>query len=254
LMRTMVASGEADALVPERVWKELERALGEPRPDVFVQVLRDCAALRVLLPEVDALFGVPQPEKHHPEVDAGVHVLMALRCAAGRGASVPVRFAVLVHDLGKAATPPRHWPAHHGHEGAGLAPLEALVERLRVPNEHRELARLVTRFHTHVHRALELRPATVLELLEAADAFRRPERFTALLEACECDARGRLGLEAREYPQRAWLAAARDAAAAATLEPAERAGLPGAAIGAAQRRKRLAALAALKASRAGPAA
>nr|MCU0761331.1 multifunctional CCA addition/repair protein [Steroidobacteraceae bacterium] len=177
LMRGMVASGEADALVPERVWKEMEKALGEPRPEVFVEVLRACGALRVVLPEVDALFGVPQPEKHHPEVDTGVHVLMALRCAAERGAGVPVRFAVLVHDLGKGRTPPRHWPAHHGHEGAGLEPLEALCARLRVPNEPRELARLVMRFHTHVHRAPELRPSTVLELLEAADAFRRPERF-----------------------------------------------------------------------------
>lgn len=242
LMREMVACGEADALVPERVWKEMERALGEPRPEVFVQVLRDCGALRALLPEVDALFGVPQPEQHHPEVDTGVHVLMALRCAADRGASLAVRFALLVHDLGKARTPQEHWPKHHGHEGAGLVPLEALCERLRVPNEPRELARLVTKFHTHVHRALELRPATLLELLEASDAFRRPERFAGLLEACECDARGRLGLEARDYPQRAYLEAARAAAAAAVLDPAERAGLPGAAIGEALRRKRLAAL------------
>lgn len=242
LMRSMVDSGEVDALVPERVWKEMERALGEPRPEVFVQVLRECGALGVLLPEVDVLFGVPQPEKHHPEVDTGVHVLLALRCAADRGASVAVRFAVLVHDVGKGRTPPEHWPKHHGHEGAGLAPLESLCERLRVPNEPRELARLVTKFHTHVHRALELRPTTVLELLEASDAFRRPERFAGLLEACECDARGRLGLEDRDYPQRAYLEAARGAAAAATLDAAERANMPGAAIGAALRQKRLAAL------------
>ncbi|MEZ5486363.1 MAG: multifunctional CCA addition/repair protein [Steroidobacteraceae bacterium] len=253
LMRSMVERGEADALVPERVWKELERALGEPCPDVFVQVLCDCGALRVLLPEVDALFGVPQPAKHHPEIDTGLHVLAALRCAATRGASVPVRFAVLVHDLGKARTPPERWPSHPGHEDAGLEPLQALATRLRVPNDCRELAELVMRYHTHVHRALELRPETLLKLLEATDAFRRPQRFTALLEACECDARGRLGLEARDYPQPAWLEAVRAAAATATLEPAARTGLSGAEIGAALRRQRLAAITALKASRAGPA-
>ena len=254
LMRTMVSAGEADALVAERVWKETERALAEPRPDVFVEVLRACGALRVVLPEVDALFGVPQPEKHHPEVDTGAHVLLALRCAARREAPVAVRFAVLVHDVGKGLTPASRWPAHHGHENAGLAPIEALAARLRVPNEPRELALLVARFHTHVHRAFELRPETVLELLESSDAFRRPERFAQLLEACECDARGRLGFESRPYPQRDYLAAAQAVAAAAQLEAAERAGLPGAQIGAAQRRKRLAALTAFKASRAGPAA
>jgi len=253
LMRAMVASGEADALVAERVWKETERALGEPRPDVFLQVLRDCGALRIVLPEVDALFGVPQVEKWHPEIDTGVHVQMALRLAAERGAALPVRFAVLVHDLGKALTPPALLPKHHGHENAGLAPLERLAARLRVPNECRELAVLATRYHAHVHRALELRAATILELLEACDAFRRPARFAALLEACECDARGRRGLETRAYPQRDYLAAAREAAGAAQLVPEERVGLDGAAIGERQRRKRLAALESFKASRAGPA-
>jgi tRNA nucleotidyltransferase (CCA-adding enzyme) len=246
LMRTMVASGEADALVAERVWKETERALGEPRPDVFVQVLRDCGALRVVLPEVDALFGVPQPEQWHPEVDTALHVQMALRLAADAGAALPVRFALLVHDLGKARTRPADWPQHHGHENAGLAPLEALAQRLRVPNDCRELGVLATRFHTHVHRALELRAGTILDLLETADAFRRPERFEGLLEACEYDARGRLGLEARPYPQRAYLQAARAAAHAAQLEPADRAGLAGPQIGERLRRKRLAALEAFK--------
>ncbi len=246
LMRTMVASGEADALVAERVWKETERALGEPRPDVFVQVLRDCGALRVVLPEVDALFGVPQVEQWHPEVDTGVHVQMALRLAADAGAALPVRFAVLVHDVGKARTRRSEWPKHHGHENAGLAPLEALAQRLRVPNDCRELAMLATRFHTHVHRALELRATTILELLETADAFRRPERFEGLLECCEYDARGRLGLESRPYPQRACLQAARAAAHAAQLDPAERAGLAGPQIGERLRRKRLAALEAFR--------
>ena len=197
LMRGMVASGEVDALVPERVWKEMEKALAEPRPDAFITVLRDCGALARLLPEVDALFGVPQPERWHPEIDTGVHVLMALRIAAERGASAAVAFAVLVHDLGKALTPPQELPQHKGHETAGLPRVRALAERLRVPTEFRDLALLVSRFHTHVHRALELRATTVLELLESADAFRRPERFAAFLEACECDARGRTGLEQR---------------------------------------------------------
>lgn len=250
LMRTMVASGEADALVAERVWKETERALGEPRPDVFLQVLHDCGALRVVLPEVDALFGVPQVEKWHPEIDTGVHIQSALRLAADHGASLPVRFALLVHDLGKARTPPTDWPKHHGHENAGLAPLEALSKRLRVPSDCRELGLLVTRFHTHAHRALELRAGTILELLETADAFRRPERFEALLEACEYDARGRLGLEERPYPQREYLQAARAAANAAQLDAEERAGLAGTAIGERLRRKRLAALEAFKSNRA----
>ncbi len=250
LMRTMVASGEADALVAERVWKETERALGEPRPDTFLQVLRDCGALRVVLPEVDALFGVPQPPQWHPEIDTGVHVQMALRLAAAHDAALPVRFALLVHDLGKARTPPADWPGHRGHENAGLAPLEALARRLRVPNDCRELGLLTTRFHTHVHRAAELRAGTVLELLETVDAFRRPERFEALLEACEYDARGRLGLEDRPYPQRDYLRAAHAAANTAQLEAAERAGLAGAAIGERLRRKRLAALETFKSSRA----
>ncbi len=250
LMRQMVDSGEAAALVAERVWKETERALGEPRPDVFLQVLRDCGALHIVLPEVEALFGVPQPELWHPEIDTGVHLQMALRLAAANDAALPVRFALLVHDLGKARTPPAAWPKHHGHEQAGLAPLEALAQRLRVPNEYRELGVLATRFHTHVHRALELRAGTILELLENCDAFRRPERFDALLETCEYDARGRLGFEQRPYPQREYLRAARAATADVQLQADERAGLTGAAIGEHLRRRRLAALETFKAERA----
>ena len=246
LMRGMVASGEVDALVPERVWKEMEKALGEPRPDAFVTVLRDCGALAKLLPEVDALFGVPQPERWHPEIDTGVHVLMALRIAAARGASAAIAFAVLVHDLGKALTPPQELPQHKGHEDAGLPRVRQLAERLRVPTEFRDLALLVSRFHTHVHRALELRAGTVLELLESADAFRRPERFAAFLEACECDARGRTGLEQRDYPQRARLEAMHAAALAVTLDDAERAQFTGPKFGERLRAKRLAAIAALR--------
>lgn len=246
LMRTMVASGEVDALVPERVWQESERALAEPRPDVFFEVLRECGALAVVFPEIEALFGVPQPPKWHPEIDTGVHTLLVVRCAAQLSASTAVRFAALVHDLGKARTPPERWPSHHGHEEAGVALIEALAARLRAPNEHRELAVLAARHHGLVHRALELRPATVLGLLEKTDAFRRPERFADLLLACEADARGRTGLESRPYPQADYLRRARDAAAAVTLAEPERAGLAGPEIGAAIRARRIAAIESLK--------
>ena len=203
LMRRMVESGEADALVPERVWRELARALDESTPRAAIEVLRETGALRVIVPEIDALFGVPQRPEWHPEVDTGEHTLLALQVAASRGASQAVRFAVLVHDLGKALTPRSEWPKHHAHETLGLPAIEALCARLRVPQEHRELGLLASKFHTHVHRGLELRTSTLLELLEHCDAFRRPARFTEFLEACECDARGRLGFEEKPYPQRA---------------------------------------------------
>jgi tRNA nucleotidyltransferase (CCA-adding enzyme) len=246
LMRRMVEAGEANALVAERVWAETEKALGEPNPEVFITVLRDCGALKVVYPEIDALFGVPQPEKWHPEIDSGVHQLMALREAVKLGGGVAVRFAVLMHDLGKAVTPPELLPAHHGHEDAGVELVERLCARLRVPNHLRELAVIAARYHTHVHRALEMRPDTVLRTLEACDALRRPERFADFLLACEADARGRLGLEQREYPQRAFFAAARERAAAVTLTAGERTGLSGEKIGQELRRRRVAAIEALK--------
>jgi tRNA nucleotidyltransferase (CCA-adding enzyme) len=246
LMTRMTASGEVDALVPERVWQETERALGEARPDVYFETLRSCGALRIIFPEVDALFGVPQPPKWHPEIDTGVHVMLALRYSASVGASTAVRYAALTHDLGKALTPKAILPSHRGHEEAGVALVEALSERLKVPNGFRELAVLTCRHHALVHKAEELRAATLLTLLENVDAFRRPERFTELLLACECDARGRTGLETRAYPQVAYLTAARDAAAAATLTEDERAGLTGKAIGEKIREKRLAAVTALR--------
>jgi tRNA nucleotidyltransferase (CCA-adding enzyme) len=246
LMKRMVADGEAAALVAERVWAETEKALGEQRPDVFIQVLRDCGALAVVYPEIDALFGVPQPAKWHPEIDTGIHQLLALREAVRLGGGVAVRFAVLMHDLGKALTPAETLPAHHGHEDTGVAPVETLCERLRVPNHLRELAIITTRFHTHVHRALEMRPDTVVKTLESCDALRRPERFADFLLACEADARGRTGLENREYPQRNYLARARDAAAAVVLKSEERAGLTGEQIGQELRKRRVAAVAKLK--------
>ena len=248
LMRQMVSDGEANALVAERVWTETEKALGEPCPDVFISVLRDCGALKVIYPEVDALFGVPQPEKWHPEIDTGIHQLMALREAVKLGGGVAVRFAVLMHDLGKGATPADKLPSHHGHEDAGAALVEQLAARLRVPNHLRELAVMTARYHTHVHRAFELRVDTVLKTLEGCDALRRPERFEDFLMACEADARGRAGLETRDYPQRNFFAAARVAAAAVVLTPEERKGLSGEQIGQELRKRRLAAIETLKAA------
>jgi tRNA nucleotidyltransferase (CCA-adding enzyme) len=251
LMRKMVAAGEVDALVPERVWQETERALGEQRPDVFFEVLRDCGALKAIFPEVDALFGVPQPPQWHPEIDTGVHVLLCLKRAAELGASATVRFAVLTHDLGKGTTPRDQWPKHIMHESRSLPLVDALCSRLRVPASHRELAHMTAKQHTNVHRALQLRTATVLALLEDCDAFRRPERFTGMLLACQCDAQGRTGLEHQPYPQRDYLDAMRAVAASVQLDDAERAGLNGPAIAAALKRKRLAALSAARGDAAG---
>jgi tRNA nucleotidyltransferase (CCA-adding enzyme) len=255
LMRRITAAGEARTLVPERVWQETERALGESRPEVFFETLRACGALQVIFPEVDALFGVPQPPKWHPEIDTGVHVMLALRYAADHGAPGTVRFAVLTHDLGKAQTPKAAWPSHHGHEEFGVPLIGDLCDRLRVPNGHRELALMTARHHTLVHRALELKATTVMTLFETCDALRRPERFAEMLAACEADARGRTGREHEPYPQADYLRALLAAAAAVTLSAQEREGLPGPMIGEELRRRRLAAVSALKAgSAAGPAA
>jgi tRNA nucleotidyltransferase (CCA-adding enzyme) len=251
LMKHMVASGEVDALVPERVWQETERALGESRPDAFFQTLRDCGALAVIFPEIDALYGVPQPPKWHPEVDTGVHVMLVVRYAAKIGAPTSVRFAALTHDLGKALTPQEILPSHRGHEEAGVPLVEALSERLRVPNGFRELAVLAARHHAVVHRAAELRPETMLKLFEKTDAFRRPERFNELLLVCESDARGRTGLENNPYPQAAYLRRARDAAAVIQLSEEDRVGLKGAEIGEKIRALRLAAVTQVKTEFAG---
>jgi len=248
LMRKMTESGEVDALVPERVWQETERALGESRPDVFFETLRSCGALQKIYPEVAALYGIPQPPRWHPEVDTGVHVMLVVRYAASIGAPVTVRFAALTHDLGKALSPPDQWPSHRGHEEAGVPLIEDLCDRLKVPNEYRELAILAARYHATVHRAAELRPATLLKLLETTDAFRRGERFNELLLACECDARGRTGLETQPYPQREYLTRARDAALAMTLTEEEREELKGPFLGERLREKRLAAVTAVKES------
>ena len=242
MMRSMVAAGEVDALVPERIWRELERSLGEPQPRAAIELLRACGALRSIMPELDALFGVPQRPEWHPEIDTGEHILLTLQVAVMRGASTPIRFALLMHDLGKALTPQDQWPRHHGHEQLGVSAIENLCARLRVPSEFRELAVLASRYHTYVHRGLELRATTILELLEHSDAFRRPERFADFLEVCECDARGRLGLQDQPYPQRARIEAAWNAASAVVFGDRERAGLEGPKIGERLRALRLAAI------------
>ena len=205
LMRQMVAAGEVDALVPERVWQELARGLMACKPSRMFETLRACGALARLLPEIDALFGVPQPPQHHPEIDTGVHVMLVVDWAVQQNYSLPVRFAALMHDLGKGVTPPQLWPRHHGHEAKSVDLVRSLSQRLRVPADCRDLAVAVARDHGNVHRALELRPATVVELLERADAFRRPARFAEFLQACECDFRGRPGWEDKPYLQTDYL-------------------------------------------------
>ena len=205
LMADIVASGEMEALVRERVWQETEEALGSAAPDVYIQLLRDCGALKSLLPEVDRLFGVPQPPKYHPEVDTGLHVLLCLQQATKLSDDAVVRYAVLVHDVGKGVTDKEKWPSHYGHEHLGLALIADINARLHVPKEYARLASLVCEHHTKMHRITELRPATLLKLLESLDGFRRPERVQKFLLACEADARGRTGLEDRDYPQNAYL-------------------------------------------------
>ena len=214
LMRQMVADGEADALVPDRVWKETEAALAGPNPRVFFEVLRAVRALRAVFPEIDRLFGVPQPPKWHPEVDTGLHTMMVLEQASALSDEVATRFAALVHDLGKGTTPADELPGHRGHETRGRKLIRDMANRLPLPKACRDLALLVAEYHTHCHRAAELRNKTIVKVLEAADAFRRPERFEQFLLACEADARGRTGLEERDYPQADVLRTAHAAAAA----------------------------------------
>lgn len=201
LMKDMVADGEVDALVPERVWQEMNKALGERSPSRFIEALRDCGALRVILPELDCLFGVPQPEEHHPEIDTGIHTLMVLQQACKLSPDTDVRLAALLHDLGKGTTPKSEWPKHINHEARGADIVLEVCKRLRIPNEHRDLAERTARFHLHYHRALELKPATVVKTLEQLDAFRKPGRFEKFLLASEADARGRPGFESKHFEQ-----------------------------------------------------
>lgn len=239
LMRELAESGELKALTAERSWKEISRALMESRPDVFIRVLRDCGALAELLPEVDCLFGVPQPEAHHPEIDTGEHLLLVLQQAAAMELPLPARWACLLHDLGKGRTPERFWPKHHGHEKSGLAAVKAVNQRCKAPRECQELALLTCEYHTHCHRALELKPGTLVKVFKAFDIYRRPERFELFLGACEADARGRTGLEQREYPQADYLRGAAEAARSADVRVLLEQGYEGAALGKEMERERL---------------
>ncbi|HEY0488970.1 MAG TPA: multifunctional CCA addition/repair protein, partial [Telluria sp.] len=218
LMRKMVDDGEVDALVPERVWQELSRGLMERKPSRMLDVLRGCGALARIMPELDKLWGVPQPPLHHPEVDTGIHMNMVIDYAADAGYELEVRFAALMHDLGKGITPPESWPSHHGHEGLGLKLIDQLCRRLKVPNDCRELALMTAREHGNVSRAAILRPNTLVTLFERCDAFRKPQRFEQMLRAAECDFRGRGNAEVsfrdKPFPQAAHLLRALGAARA----------------------------------------
>jgi tRNA nucleotidyltransferase (CCA-adding enzyme) len=246
LMQQMVADGEVDALVAERVWQEIAKGLMEAKPSRMIELLRECGALARLAPEIERLFGVPQPALHHPEIDTGTHLLMVLDQCAAQGAPLTVRYACLGHDLGKGLTPPEHWPRHIGHEGRGLPLVRRLSERWRVPTECRELALLMAREHSNIHQSGKFDAAAKLRLLERCDAWRRPARFEQLLWACECDARGRLGLEQSPYPQRTQLQRDLDATLkldlGAVSAAAIAAGLSGPAIGQEVHKARLAAL------------
>ncbi len=242
LMREMVEAGEVDALVAERVWAETERALRTDSPTRYFEVLRECGALARLFPEINRLFGVPQPAKHHPEIDTGVHTMLVLAQAARLSPDPEVRFAALVHDLGKGTTPKDEWPRHIAHEARGVPLVKALCKRLRIPNHFRDLALLVTEFHLHYHRAAELRPETLLKLLRRTDALRRPERFEQFILACEADSRGRWGFEDAHFEQPDILRRVRDAAAAVDSRELFEQGLEGKALGKALQARQLEAI------------
>lgn len=249
LMRRMVEAGELEALTPERVWKELARALASAQPSAFVRTLHDCGALAVVLPEVDALYGVPQRAEFHPEIDTGVHVEMVVDMAARLApGDALIGFAALTHDLGKALTPVDRLPRHVGHEHAGVAPLEALCARLKVPTAYRELAVVACREHLNVHRIAELRDATLHDLIARCDGFRKPARIDQLALVCECDKRGRLGSADDEYPQAGMLRRAHAAALAINARDLASEGISGPAIGEALRKARIAAIAQTRAS------
>ncbi len=243
LMQSMVTAGEVDHLVPERVWAELVRALGELTPSAFFYTLKDCTALAKIFPEIQCLFGVPQPEKYHPEIDTGVHAMLSLQQAALLSSSPEVRFAALVHDLGKGVSPQANWPHHHGHETKGLPILEQLCERLRVPNAFKILALQVMQYHTHSHRVFELRAATLVDMLAALGAHKPENKVPEFLLACEADAKGRTGLENNPYPQAELVRGAALAAASIDTSSILNGELKGAQIGEAIRRLRIKAVA-----------
>ena len=248
LCTQMVREGEVAHLVPERVWQEMRGALMYPKPSRFFELLRDIGALRVILPEVDALFGVPQPARHHPEIDSGRHTLMVLDQAARLEATLAVRFACLVHDLGKALTPLAELPSHRGHEQRGLKPIAEVCQRLAVPTECRELALKVGEFHLMAHRAFELKPSTVERLIGQLDGWRRPDRLADFLLACKADIRGRTGREDDPYPQADFLSSAQRLASAVSAAPFLAQGLTGPRIAEAMRRERINRIAQLRAT------
>ncbi|MCK9534310.1 MAG: multifunctional CCA addition/repair protein [Pseudomonas sp.] len=242
LMRVLTESGELQHLTAERIWQEFACALMEDNPEVFLQVLRDCGALKALLPEVDLLFGVPQPAEHHPEVDTGTHILSVLQQCVRFQQALNIRWACLLHDVGKGTTDPALWPRHLGHEKQGLALIKKVNKRFKVPNDCAELALLVGEYHTHAHRALELRPETLLKLLLAFDIMRRPQRFADFVAASEMDSRGRLGLEDRLYPQADYLRSVAEVVRNVSVKPLLEQGLQGAELGLALNAARLQAL------------
>ncbi|AGB84205.1 Multifunctional CCA protein [Serratia rubidaea] len=252
LMRQMADSGELAALTAERVWKETEKALQSRSPQVYFQVLRDCHALGVLFPEIDALFGVPAPEKWHPEIDTGIHTLMTLAIAARLSPETDVRFAALCHDLGKGLTPKEYWPHHHGHGPAGVRLVEAMCQRLRVPNPLRDLAKLVAEYHDLIHTVNKLRPETLLKLFDAIDVWRKPQRLEQIILTSEADARGRTGFEEQPYPQGDYLREAYRIASDVSVKEVVASGLQGPAIREEVQRRRRQALATWKAAQPQP--
>ncbi|WP_024561677.1 multifunctional CCA addition/repair protein [Franconibacter pulveris 601] len=249
LMREMARNGELEHLTPERVWKETENALTSRNPQVFFMVLRECDALKVLFPELDALFGVPAPEKWHPEIDTGIHTLMTLSMAAMLSPAVDVRFAALLHDLGKGLTPKHLWPRHHGHGPAGVRLVERVCQRLRVPNEIRDLAKLVAEFHDLIHTFPMLKPRTIVNLFDAIDAWRKPQRVEQIAITSEADVRGRTGFEANDYPQGRLLREAWEVAKSVLSKEVVAAGFTGAEIREELTKRRIRAVANWKAER-----
>jgi tRNA nucleotidyltransferase (CCA-adding enzyme) len=243
LMAAMTQSGELSALIPERIWKETEKALKTQSPQIYFQVLRNCGALAVLFPEIERLFGVPAPEKWHPEIDTGIHTLMTLAIAEQLSSEVDVRFAALCHDLGKGLTPKEFWPHHHGHGLAGVKLVEQLCQRLRVPNPVRDLAKLVAEYHDLIHTANKLRPETLLKLFDAIDVWRKPERLEQMIMTSEADARGRTGFEENPYPQGDYLRSAFQIANGVSVQEVVASGLQGLAIRDELKRRRQLALA-----------
>ncbi len=239
LMQQMVKNGEVDYLVSERVWAETAKALSEQTPTAYFETLRECGALQRIFPELDNLFGVPQPPKYHPEIDTGIHSLMALKQASQLSNDPVVRFASLMHDLGKAATPPENWPSHRGHETAGLPILKALCARVRIPNQYYKLAKQVMQFHTHCHKALELRPATLADTLHDLGAYKAKTDLSGFFLACEADAKGRTGLEQRDYPQAHFMQAAYRASHSIDISGLIKEGINGSALGSAIRELRI---------------